>query len=347
MFFNIIFNDIVPIFVVMALGYAGAKMNAFTPSQTQALNKVVLNFALPAALFVSITKATREMLFEDLTLTLVSLIGIVALFFVCYWVCRKVFHHTAAEAAVCGLTAGSPTIGFLGFAVLDPIYGATTQTGLVVAIVAIVANAVIIPIGMYLMSLAGAMGSGNGSSSGTGSAILNAVKQPVVWCPTLAVVIVLLGIKLPVAVYPSFDLIAHANSGVAVFAAGLALATVKFSVNTEILWNAIFRVFITPLCIAIAAILCGLSGEKLSMLTMACALPPAFSGIIIGSRYNVYVQDGASILAVSTLMFAFAAPFWIWFCPILQSWFKRLWGIEKERRNQILVALFFLTFQIN
>nr|WP_304734074.1 hypothetical protein [Parasutterella excrementihominis] len=27
----------------MALGYAGAKMNAFTPSQTQALNKVVLN----------------------------------------------------------------------------------------------------------------------------------------------------------------------------------------------------------------------------------------------------------------------------------------------------------------
>ena len=70
MFFNIIFNDIVPIFVVMALGYAGAKMNAFTPSQTQALNKVVLNFALPAALFVSITKATREMLFEDLTLTL-------------------------------------------------------------------------------------------------------------------------------------------------------------------------------------------------------------------------------------------------------------------------------------
>lgn len=169
MFFNIIFNDIVPIFVVMALGYAGAKMNAFTPSQTQALNKVVLNFALPAALFVSITKATREMLSEDLTLTLVSLIGIVALFFVCYWVCRKVFHHTAAEAAVCGLTAGSPTIGFLGFALPRSDLRTTTQTGLVVAIVAIVANAVIIPIGMYLMSLASAMGSGNGSSSGNGS----------------------------------------------------------------------------------------------------------------------------------------------------------------------------------
>lgn len=319
MLFNIIFNDIIPIFAVMALGYAGAKAQSFTPNQTQALNKVVLNFALPAALFVSITKATREMLFEDLTLTMISFIGLVVLFFVCYWVCRKVFKHSIAQAAVCGLTAGSPTIGFLGFAVLDPIYGTTTATGLVVAIVAIVANAIIIPIGMYLINLGGASCGADQHSSGGLSAIINSIKQPVVWCPTLAVILVLLGIKIPEEVYPSFELIAHANSGVAVFAAGLALATVKFSVNLEILWNSLFRVFITPLCIAIAAILFGITGEKLSMLTLACALPPAFSGIIIGSRYNTYVQDGASTLAVSTLIFAGAAPFWIWFCPILQG----------------------------
>lgn len=321
MFDNLIFSDIVPIFVVMALGYAGAKMNAFNAGQTQALNKVVLDFALPAALFVSITKATRGMLFEDLTLTLISTFGLVFLFLVCLWFCLKVFRHTLAQASVCALTAGSPTIGFLGFAVLDPIYGATTETGLVIAIVAIVANAIIIPIGMYFLSLGGTTSFGQNSSKSSGSvaAIINAVKQPVVWCPTLAVVLVLLGIKLPEAVYPSFDLIAQANSGVAVFAAGLALASVKFTVNLEILWNSVFRVFLTPLAIAVVAILCGLNGEKLSMLTLACALPPAFSGIIIGSRYNQYVRDGASTLAVSTLMFSAAAPFWLWFCPILQE----------------------------
>lgn len=320
MLFEIIFYDIIPIFAVMALGYAGAKSQAFSPAQTQALNKVVLDFALPAALFVSITKATRQMLFEDLALTVISFVGLVLLFFVSYFVCRKVFKHTIAQAAVCGLTAGSPTIGFLGFAVLDPIFGATTETGLVVAIVAIVANAIIIPIGMCLINLGGVSDSGTDQkSSGMLSAVIKSIKQPVVWCPTLAVILVLLGIKIPDSVYPSFDLIAHANSGVAVFAAGLALATVRFSVNLEIIWNSLFRVFITPLCIAAAAILCGLTGEKLSMLTLACALPPAFSGIIIGSRYNTYVQDGASTLAVSTLIFAAAAPFWIWFCPILEK----------------------------
>ena len=72
MVYNIIVNDIIPIFVIMLLGYMGAKMHSFSPDQTQALNKVVLDIALPAALFASITRASRELLFSDLTLTIVS-----------------------------------------------------------------------------------------------------------------------------------------------------------------------------------------------------------------------------------------------------------------------------------
>ena len=58
--------------------------------------------------------------------------------------------------------------------------------------------------------------------------------------------------------------------------------------------------------------LAGIEGEKLEMLVIAGALPPAFSGIIISSRFNVYVRTGTSSLAVSTILFMAAAPFWIW-----------------------------------
>ncbi len=208
--------------------------------------------------------------------------------------------------------AGSPSIGFLGFAVLDPIYGATTATGLVIAIVAIVVNAVTIPIGFYLLNLGLPKSETGGGSLG---AIINAVKQPVVWSPVLAVVLVLCGLKLPEAFYPSFELIAKANSGVAVFAAGLALATVPFGISAEIIWNTVFRLFLSPLAICIAGALWGMETESLSMLVMACCMPPAFSGIIISSRYNIYVKDGASSLALSTLAFAAAAPFWVWATP--------------------------------
>lgn len=300
----------------MGLGYAGAKFHSFNAEQTQALNKIVLDFALPAALFASITRSTRSMISDDIVLTVISLIGIVALFLLSFLICWKFWKHTIQEAAICALIAGSSTVGFLGFAVLDPIFGAGTETGLVIAIVAIVVNAVTIPIGFYLINIGAASGT-QGSGSGGLSAIISSLKQPVVWSPILAVVIVLCGIKLPQAFYPPLDLIAKANSGVAVFAAGLALASVPFTINAEIIWNTVFRVFLSPLVICVAGALCAMNPEKLSMFVLACALPPAFSGIIISSRYNLYVKQGASTLAVSTLAFAAAAPFWVWFTPIV------------------------------
>ena len=62
-------------------------------------------------------------------------------------------------------------------------------------------------------------------------------------------------------------------------------------------------------------------GDKLGMLIMSVALPPAFSGIIISARYNIYVQEGASSVAVSTAGFAVTSIFWIWLVPVIQAMF--------------------------
>lgn len=124
-------GDLLPIIVIMLLGYFSGRRETFSEDQARAFNKLVLNYALPAALFVSITRANREMIFADTRLTLVSLVVIVGCFFFSWFGCYKFFKRTHAEAAVCALIAGSPTIGFLGFAVLDPIYGDSVSTGLV------------------------------------------------------------------------------------------------------------------------------------------------------------------------------------------------------------------------
>lgn len=307
---NIILTCLVPIFVVMALGYAAGKTNAFTGENARILNKLVLNYALPAALFLSIVKADREMLFADLQLTLVSTLVILAVFLWSYFGCYKFFRHTRKEAAVCALIAGSPTIGFLGFAVLDPMFGATTTTGLVVAIVAIVVNAITIPIGLWLLNPA-ADGSATAGQKPS-NAFVSAIRQPVVWAPVLAVIFVLTGIRIPAELDPSFELIAKANSGVAVFAAGLTLSAQKFVFDKEIWYNTFVKLLLMPGALLLVGLLVGIEGEKLQMLVMAGALPPAFSGIIIGSRYQTYVRVGTSSLAISTFLFILSAPFWIW-----------------------------------
>ena len=103
--------------------------------------------------------------------------------------------------------------------------------------------------------------------NGNLQALLDALKQPICWASLLAIFLVLVGIHVPSQVAPTFDLIAKANSGVAVLSAGLALSTVKFS------------------------------------------------GIIISSRYNIYVKEGASTTAVATVAFAATCLLWIWLVP--------------------------------
>lgn len=200
-------GDLLPIIVIMLLGYFSGRRETFSEDQARAFNKLVLNYALPAALFVSITRANREMIFADTRLTLVSLVVIVGCFFFSWFGCYKFFKRTHAEAAVCALIAGSPTIGFLGFAVLDPIYGDSVSTGLVVAIISIIVNAITIPIGLYLLNpSSGADGKKNSNLS----ALISAAKEPVVWAPVLATILVLVGVKIPAAWDPTFNLIAKA-----------------------------------------------------------------------------------------------------------------------------------------
>ena len=307
---DILIKDILPIFVIMFLGFWAGKSKAFSYDNAQIFNKLVLNYALPAALFVSIVKADRRMLLGDLKLTIISFVVITAVFLWSYYSCYKFFKHTKSEAAVCALISGSPTIGFLGFAVLEPIYGATASTALVVAIISIVVNAINIPIGLALMN-AGSNKSDEPNSKKS-NPVLSALAEPVCWAPILAVILVLLDIKFPAILDPNFELIAKANSGVAVFAAGLTLSGMKFQMDKEVAYNAVVKLLIMPAALLLVGWIFGMKSENLQMMVLAGALPPAFSGIIIGSRYQLYVRTGTSSLAFSIFAFIVAAPLWIW-----------------------------------
>ena len=314
---KMLFADLIPILVIMLIGYVSGKKNVFQEGQSQVFNKLVLDYALPAALFISIVKADREMLFENATLSLISLVGLVALFMMSYFTIQWFFKRTKAEAAVCALVAGSPTIGFLGYAILDPLYGTGIETGLVVAIVAIVVNAVTLPIGLYLLNSANT--STDSSNKEQGNAILSSLKQPVVWAPILAVIFVLVGIKVPTEVDPTFTLLAKANSSVAVFAAGLTLAAYKFELDWEIAYNTFFKLVFIPGVFLIIGLACHLSSLTLQMLVLGVALPPAFSGVIISGKYNVYTRQATSSLAVSVIGFIIAAPAWVYLAKTLSA----------------------------
>ncbi|MDE7407018.1 MAG: AEC family transporter, partial [Muribaculaceae bacterium] len=318
---HIILYAIVPIIVVMLAGFVSGKKGIFSGDDAKKFNKVVLDYALPAALFVSIVQSTREDLAKDLKLTLVSLIGIMVCFMLVYFVFKYCFKkNTGADAAISALISGSPTIGFLGFAVMEPIFDQTAglpAVALVVAIVGIVVNAVGIPVGLTLMNASlEKQNAGSGKKTSAWQPVIHALSQPVAWAPILAVILVLCGIKWPVWLSPSFNLIAKANASLAVFSAGITLSAITFSLNWQAVLGSIMKMIVMPAFVLVLGLLCHMEPENLKMLVVAASLPPAFSGIIIADEYNTYVATGTSSLTLSVILFIGFCPLWIWLTDI-------------------------------
>ncbi len=311
---HVILYAIVPIIVVMLAGFISGKKGIFSGEDAKKFNKVVLDYALPAALFVSIVQASREMLIRDIKLTVVSTIGIMACFMAVYFVFKYCFKkNTGADAAVSALISGSPTIGFLGFAVLEPIFGTSPSVALVVAIVGIVVNAIGIPVGLSLMNASlEKQNPGSTKKQSAWAPVIHALEQPVAWAPILAVIWVVVGIPWPDWASPSFNLIAKANASMAVFSAGITLSAIKFSVNWQAVLGSIMKMIMMPAVILILGLVFKMDPENLKMLVVAGALPPAFSGIIIADEYDTYVATGTSSLTLSVILFIGFCPLWIW-----------------------------------
>lgn len=317
---HIILFAIVPIIVVMLAGFISGKKKVFTGDDAKKFNKVVLDFALPAALFVSIAQASREMLAADIKLALVSLVGIMGCFMLVYFVFRLFKGNTGADAAISALISGSPTIGFLGFAVLEPIFGTTPTVALVVAIVGIVVNAVGIPVGLSLMNASlEKQQPGSAKKESPWKPVLHALAQPVAWAPILAVVWVVAGIPWPKWASPSFDLIKGANASLAVFSAGITLSAITIKINWQVILGSILKMVVMPAVVLVLGLLWHMEPLNLKMLVVAAALPPAFSGIIIADENNVYVANGTSSLTLSVILFVGFCPLWIWLTDLVLS----------------------------
>ena len=315
---HIILYAIVPILVVMLAGFIAGKKGAFSGTDAKAFNKVVLDFALPAALFISIVNADRAMLVADIKLSVISLVVIMFCFMLVYYIYKYGFRKqgvTQADAAIMALINGSPTIGFLGFAILEPIFGTNAYVALVVAIVGIVVNAVGIPVGLSLLNAGNAEAAAaknGGKKPSPWKPVIHALAQPVAWAPILAVVWVVCGIPWPKELSPSFNLIKGANASLAVFAAGVTLSSVKVQINWQGILGVILKLIVMPGLLLLVGLWFKMDAQNLAMLVVAGALPPAFSGIIIADAYDSYVATGTSSLAISVILFMAFCPLWIW-----------------------------------
>jgi malonate transporter and related proteins len=72
------------------------------------------------------------------------------------------------------------------------------------------------------------------------------VKQPYVWAPVLALLLVLSGMHVPSIIISTLKLIGQTASGVSLFVGGLLLAAYSFVLNRAVAANVILKSVIQP-----------------------------------------------------------------------------------------------------
>src|SRR5260221_6958336 len=150
---HVILMALAPIFFVMALGFVAGRMRAIENHHVDALNALVMNFALPASLFVATASAPRsEMIAQG---PLFAILGAVMLLLYLMWYLfqRPVSRTSKAEASLQALTVAFPNLAGVGLPIVSALLGPTETVPVAVALAA--GSILVSPLTLLLLELSG------------------------------------------------------------------------------------------------------------------------------------------------------------------------------------------------
>src|SRR5882672_10715148 len=206
-----ILGALLPMVATFLIGFVAAWRHDFGPKDAPILNRMVLTYAVPLALFAGTVTATSAELDQDLPLVVALCVGIIGLYAVVFLLVRIAFHLRTGASALAALTASAPAVPFIGPAVLGDLLGRTSA--IPIAIGSLVINLTVVPATILFLALDAtevetecnvAIHDGMNSTEHPDSSLsvlairlAETVKEPLVWAPVLAFVIVLCGLRIP------------------------------------------------------------------------------------------------------------------------------------------------------
>jgi malonate transporter and related proteins len=134
-----------------------------------------------------------------------------------------------------------------------------------------------------------------------GQHVLSAVKQPVVWAPVLALVLVIAGVQLPHALVNATKLLGSSTTGVALFASGIVLFAQRITVSRFVVGAVAARNVVVPAVLWLILAAIGISHTDLRLAVLANALPAPVAAVIFAVQYRQGQREMASIVLFSSV----------------------------------------------
>lgn len=287
-----ILASLAPLFLVMVLGFVAGLTKDIDNRNIGSLNALVMNFALPAALFTGMAQTPRDAMIRQANVALALVVGMLIVFTVVFIIQMRLFGTDRRESALLALTASAPNVGSAGLPVVAALFSQSASVSVAVAVA--VAAVVATPLALMLLEAAGR---GERSIVGVASA---ALLKPIVIAPVLGLLLSLGGVALPALLDSTLTLVGQGASGAALFLTGLVLSAQPFRLTTSVGLAALMKNVVQPvLAGALASLL--LQGEEARVAVVLMAVPSGAFGVLFAIRYGVPSTQVGTTLIVSTV----------------------------------------------
>ena len=185
---------------------------------------------------------------------------------------------------------------------------------LAVAAGSLVLNLVQVPIALVFLTRDNNPTDGKKQSSWSviWDAIVKACRQPVVWAPVFAFVLLLAGLEIPKNIKGSFTLLGQATGGVALFAVGAILYSQKVSVSLPVVINVILKNIVLPAVVLVSMIMLAIPTAERGLVGVTLAIPSASIAVIFSVQFHVGEKEMASTLFWSTILSVITMGGFIW-----------------------------------
>ncbi len=295
---------ILPIFLVIFIGFIFGKKNNFSKESEGLINTYVLFVALPALLFLSVAQAQPQEMLQT-NFIFATLLGI-AIAYLAGIIFARLNDVSNPKAAIIAMASCYGTTGYMGIPILLMAFG--PQAAVPAAIATILHNipaimAVIITHDVYEQQK-------NSLLKTIANAFITTVKNPLTLSVIFGVIFSIFEIPLPHFIKRLAEFLSGAAGPTALFALGIGLS--QISINKEMLSQKIkwifsiigFKVILQPLatCLALVLLAAHVEVDIWFITAVIMAAQPIGAGVYVFARKYDYFSEEASLAIVISLL---------------------------------------------
>lgn len=294
-----VFDVVLPVFAILAAGWAAGRFGLFPESAAGVLNNFVYWIAFPPLIFRAMATSPLAATFDMPFLAAYSA-GVFGTFTISYVVGLVVFRARPAALAFQAMCVVFANTGYMGVPLLPVAFG---EAALLPALILTVYNAAFM-VALFVILVELDLRADDPPLAVLGGVLRATFTNPLVLAALLGAAWSAAGLGLPTPVRTFCDIIGAAAAPAALVAMGLFMVGKPIRAGLgEVSWLVFLKLQVQPALVAwIALGPLALSALQTRSVILSAALPTGSLVFVLAYRYRLYVERSTSVILISTVL---------------------------------------------